>query len=60
MLNYKSLSILLLLSALGLYCIFRIPSEKKVNEWKVANPENALKIELHCTLPHPISTDETE
>jgi SSS family solute:Na+ symporter len=50
LLNYKFLSIAILLAASTLYFLFRTPSGEKIEAWKSANPENAAKIEVHC---HP-------
>ncbi len=48
LMNYKVLSIIVLLAASTIYFLFRAPSEEKMDAWKTANPENAAKIEAHC------------
>jgi len=48
LLNYKFLSVLVMLAASIIYFLFRSPSEERIDDWKTANPENAAKIEAHC------------
>jgi len=48
LLNYKFLSLLVMLAASIIYFIFRAPSAEKVEAWKSANPEAAATIEAHC------------
>ena len=52
LLNYKFLSLVVMLAASTLYFIFRAPSAEKVEAWKTANPGNAAQIEAHI---HPES-----
>lgn len=48
LLNYKFLSLLVMLAASIIYFLFRDPSAEKVEAWKTANPDAATKIEAHC------------
>jgi SSS family solute:Na+ symporter len=48
LLNYKILSLLVMLAASIIYFLFRGPSAEKVETWKTANPDAAAKIEAHC------------
>lgn len=48
LMNYKFLSLVVMLAASIIYFLFRAPSPEKVAAWKTANPENAAKIEAHC------------
>ena len=48
LMNYKFLSIVVLLAASIIYFLFRAPSTEKIDAWKTTNPENAAKIEDHC------------
>jgi len=48
LLNYKFLSLIVMLAAAVIYFLFRTPSKEKVDAWKTANPENAARIEAHC------------
>jgi SSS family solute:Na+ symporter len=48
LLNYKFLSLLVMLDASIIYFLFRDPSAEKVEAWKTANPDAAAKIEVHC------------
>jgi len=48
LLNYKFLSLLVMLAASTIYFIFRAPSTEKIEAWKTAHPKNAAKIEAHC------------
>ena len=50
LMNYKFLSLLVMLAASVIYFLFRAPSEKRIDAWKSAQPENATKIEAHT---HP-------
>jgi SSS family solute:Na+ symporter len=50
--NYKFLSLLVMLAAAIIYFIFRAPSEQKIDAWKAANPESAARIEAHIN-PEP-------
>lgn len=52
LMNYKFLSIVVLLVASTIYFLFRAPTAEKIAAWKTANPEAAAKIEAHC---HPVS-----
>lgn len=45
LMNYKVLSVLLMLIASSIYFAFRHPSEEKLNAWKTANPAAAAKID---------------
>lgn len=54
LLNYKFLSLLVMLAASIIYFIFRAPSAEMVDAWKTANPESAAKIEAHIH-PKPIA-----
>lgn len=56
LLNYKFLSLLVMLAASILYFVFRAPSAEKIADWKAANPENAAKIESHIN-PVPSMPD---
>jgi hypothetical protein len=56
LLNYKFLSVLVMLAASIIYFLFRSPSEERIDDWKTANPENAAKIEAHCN-PAPATPD---
>lgn len=49
LLNYKLLSLTVMMTTSAIYFIFRSPSQEKVESWKATNPENAAKIEAHCT-----------
>jgi hypothetical protein len=52
--NYKFLSLVLLVTASLIYYCFRAPSEAKVAAWEQAQPENAAKISKHTGVP-PVS-----
>jgi SSS family solute:Na+ symporter len=45
--NYKFLSVVVMMAAGIIYFLFRAPSAEKLNAWKSAHPENAAKIEVH-------------
>lgn len=49
LMNYKFLSIVVMLVASIIYFQFRHPSSKRIEEWKTANPEAAARIEAHCS-----------
>ena len=52
LLNYKFLSIVVLVAACAIYYIFRVPSDEKIAAWEKANPEAASQIAIH-TAPKP-------
>ena len=47
LMNYKFLSIILLITTCAIYYIFRAPSDEKIMDWKNANPKAAEKIADH-------------
>jgi len=49
--NYKFLSVVVLIAVSTLYYIFRMPSKEKVEAWEAANPESAAKLEVHMVTP---------
>ena len=51
LLNYKFLSIVVMLAASTIYYIFRSPSPERLAEWKAAHPESAARIEEHINNP---------
>ena len=58
LMNYKFLSIFVLLAASIIYFLFRAPSEEKIKAWETANPAAAAQIEAHCNpAPAPDSVE---
>ena len=51
LLNYRFLSLAVMLSAATIYYVFRSPSPERLAEWEAANPESASRIEMHITQP---------
>ena len=51
LLNYKLLSIVVMLAASTIYYIFRSPSPERLAEWKAAHPGSAARIEEHIRNP---------
>jgi SSS family solute:Na+ symporter len=50
-LNYKFLSVVVLIAVCTLYYIFRMPAKGKVEEWTAAHPQYAATIESHTKTP---------
>ena len=50
-LNYKFLSVVVLIAVCTIYYIFRMQPESKVQEWAAAHPQNAAKILAHTKKP---------
>ncbi|MBT7369895.1 MAG: hypothetical protein HN816_04555, partial [Gammaproteobacteria bacterium] len=53
LMNYKVLSIIVMLAASIIYFMFRAPSPANVEAWKTANPKAAALIENHINPPAP-------
>jgi len=53
-LNYKFLSVVLLVTAIVIYAIFRAPSPERMRTWRTENPEAAVRIEQHMNPPAPV------
>jgi SSS family solute:Na+ symporter len=51
LLNYKFLSIMVLLAACAIYYIFRMPTKAEMNTWQNDNPTYATKISEHIKEP---------
>jgi SSS family solute:Na+ symporter len=51
LMNYKFLSIVVLLAASSIYYAFRSPSPEKIAQWESANPESAARIAEHIANP---------
>ena len=47
LMNYKLLSVIVLLVACGIYYAFRMPTKGEMDAWKKNNPEYAAKIQAH-------------
>jgi len=54
LMNYKLLSVVLLITAIVIYALFRAPSEERLNRWRTDNPEAAARIEAHIDPPAPV------
>jgi SSS family solute:Na+ symporter len=50
-LNYKFLSVVVLIAVCTIYYIFRMQPESKVQEWAAAHPQNAAKVLAHTKKP---------
>jgi SSS family solute:Na+ symporter len=48
LLNYKFLSVVVIIAVSTIYFLFRAPTAEKIAAWKTANPLAAAKIEAHC------------
>lgn len=48
LMNYKFLSILVMVIAALIYFAFRSPSTEKIDAWKTANPQAAAEMNAHC------------
>ena len=59
LMNYKFLSVLVLIAAAALYYQFRTPSPERIAAWEAAQPEAAAEIAAHCA-PPPAPAEATE
>jgi SSS family solute:Na+ symporter len=61
-LNYKFLSVVVLVAACVIYYLFRMPSKEEIMKWRSTHPAYAAKIEAHKKKPvvKPPVTDSEE